>query len=134
MTSKDELQAFFQQAFPHSVLVIEEVKEGSAIIRKPIGQADLRPGNTVSGPTLMAIADAALYAAILGTIGLQALAVTTNLNINFLRKPSPENDIVAKCILIKLGKALAVGEVFIYSDGLPDPVAHAIGTYSIPPN
>jgi acyl-coenzyme A thioesterase PaaI-like protein len=81
----------------------------------------------------MTVADVALYVTILGEIGLVPLTVTTNLNINFLRKPSPENDIIGKCKLIKIGRSLAVGEVFLYSEGDKDPVAHAIGTYSIPP-
>ena len=78
------------------------------------------------------MADAALYVAILGEIGLEALAVTTNLNINFLHKPSANKNIIARCNLIKLGKSLATGEISSYSDGVSEPVAHAVGTYSIP--
>ncbi|MGB5542692.1 MAG: PaaI family thioesterase, partial [Gammaproteobacteria bacterium] len=85
------------------------------------------------GPVLMGVADAAIYVAILGELGLVALAVTTNLNINFLRKPSAERDILGKCKLIKLGRRLAIGEVLLYSEGDEEPVAHAVGTYSIPP-
>lgn len=81
----------------------------------------------------MEISDAALYVAILAEIGVIALAVTTNLNINFLRKPSSDKDIIAKCHLIKVGKTLAIGEVSVYSEGDLDPVAHAVGTYAIPP-
>ena len=80
----------------------------------------------------MAVADVALYVAILGEIGIVPLTVTTSLNINFLRKPSAERSIIGVCKLIKLGKTLAVGEVSLYSDGMPDPVAHAVGTYAIP--
>jgi acyl-coenzyme A thioesterase PaaI-like protein len=80
----------------------------------------------------MEMADAALYVTILSEIGLVSLAVTTNLNINFLRKPLSESDILAKCKLIKLGKTLAIGEVTIYSDGMAEPVGHAVGTYAIP--
>lgn len=80
----------------------------------------------------MEMADAALYVAVLSEIGLVALAVTTNLNINFLRKPSSNKDILARYKLIKVGKSLAVGEVSIYSDGVSEPVAHAAGTYAIP--
>ena len=87
----------------------------------------------MSGPTLMGLADAALYVAILGEIGLVALAVTTNLNINFLRKPLADRALLAECRLIKLGKVLAVGEVTLYSEGQEEPVAHVTGTYSIPP-
>ena len=95
--------------------------------------ADLRPGGTVSGPTMMTAADYALYIAILGEIGIVALAVTTNLSINFLRKPTAAQDIRAVCQLMKVGKALIVGDVWLYSIKLDEPIAHAVGTYSIPP-
>ena len=132
MTSKQELSDFFAKEFPQADVVVESLGPLSATLRKCIGQGDLRPGGTVSGPTLMALADAALYAAILGEIGLVALAVTTNLNINFLRKPVADRDILAECRLIKLGKSLAVGEVSLFSEGTAEPVAHVVGTYSIP--
>lgn len=133
MASKAELTHFFQTDFPQADFIIDSVGEKSATIRKKINHGHLRPGGTVSGPVLMELADAALYVTILSEIGLVAHAVTTNLNINFLRKPSAEKDIIAKCTLIKLGKVLAIGEVAIYSGDLPEPVAHAVGTYSIPP-
>jgi acyl-coenzyme A thioesterase PaaI-like protein len=75
----------------------------------------------------------ALYAAILGEIGIVPLAVTTSLNINFLRKPSADRDIVGVCKLIKVGRSLVTGDVYLYSEGDDRPVAHAVGTYSIPP-
>ena len=81
---------------------------------------------------MFALADVTLYVAILAQIGPVALAVTTNLNINFLRRPAP-GDLIADCRLLKLGKRLAVGEVFLHSPDDEDPVAHATGTYSIPP-
>jgi acyl-coenzyme A thioesterase PaaI-like protein len=99
-----------------------------------VGVDELRPGGTVSGPVLMATADVALYVAILGEIGIVPLTVTTSLNINFLRKPSADRDIIGRCKLIKLGKLLAVGEVSLYSEGNPEPVAHVVGTYAIPQN
>ena len=83
-------------------------------------------------PAQMAIADATLYAVVLGMIGPVELAVTTSLNINFLRKPPPA-DIIAEGRILKLGQRLAVGEVLLYSDGAAEPVAHVSGTYSIPP-
>ncbi|MDP3546117.1 MAG: PaaI family thioesterase, partial [Phreatobacter sp.] len=93
----------------------------------------LLPGGTISGPTMMTLADTGLYVAILASIGPVALAVTTNLNINFLRKPD-QRDLLAECRLVKLGKRLAVGEVSIWSEGDEEElVAHATGTYSIPP-
>jgi uncharacterized protein (TIGR00369 family) len=128
-----ELQQFFAREIPHADLLIEAVGVCSARVRKPVRPAHIRPGGTVSGPTIMELADAALYVAILGQIGLVALAVTTSLNFNFLRRPSAQRDLIAECTLLKLGRVLAVGEVTIYSDGEADPVAHATGTYSIPP-
>jgi uncharacterized protein (TIGR00369 family) len=91
----------------------------------------IRPGGTISGPTMMALADFAMYVGLLASIGPVPLAVTTSLNINFLRKPGM-SDLVAECRLLKLGKRLAVGEVVIRSDGTRAPVAHATSTYSIP--
>ena len=86
----------------------------------------------MAGPVLMAVADVALYVAILGEIGIVPLTVTTSLNINFLRKPAADRSIIGVCKLIKLGKTLAVGEVSLYSEGIADPVAHAVGTYALP--
>lgn len=111
---------------------IEKVGGKAARARFRIGREHLRPGDTVSGPTLMALADVAMYAALLGEIGLVPLAVTTNLNINFLRRPA-QRDVIAKATLLKVGKRLAVGEVMLFSDGDKEPVAHVTCTYSIPP-
>ncbi len=110
---------------------IEEVGPLSARMRMTYHERHLRPGGTISGPSMMALADLALYAAILAHIGPVALAVTSSLNFNFLRKPEPR-DLIGECRLFKLGKRLAVGEVSIFSDGNPDMVCHATGTYSIP--
>ena len=104
----------------------------SATIRMPIGINELRPGGTVSGPVMMTVADVALYVAILGEIGIVPLTVTTSLSINFLRKPASDKAILGVCKLMKVGKSLAVGEVTLYSEGVADPVAHAVGTYAIP--
>lgn len=133
MTSKKEVADFMAREFPQSQVTIEEVGNRAAKVRQPIGVDHLRPGGTVSGPVLMAVADVAMYAAILGEIGLVALAVTTNLSINFLRKPSSSQAIVGECKLMKVGIRLVVGEVSLYSEGNSEPVAHAVGTYSIPP-
>jgi uncharacterized protein (TIGR00369 family) len=111
----------------------EAIGDGTARVRLPFNAALTRPGGTISGPAMMALTDYGMYAAVLGAIGDVALAVTTNLNINFLRKPEPA-DMIAECRILKLGKRLAVVEVTIYSEGLEDPVAHATGTYSIPPS
>jgi acyl-coenzyme A thioesterase PaaI-like protein len=113
--------------------VVREVGGRGATVAHAIGPDELRPGGTVAGPVLMGLADVALYIAILGEIGIVPLTVTTSLTINFLRKPPADRAIVAFCKLMKLGKRLAVGEVWLYSEGEPDAVAHVVGTYAIPP-
>ena len=132
MPSKAEIQAFLEKAFSRFECTIEAVGNKGATIRREIGESELRPGGTVSGPTLMAMADTALYVAIFGEIGIVPMAVTTNLNINFLRRPTANAAIIAVCKLMKVGKSLAVGEVALYSEGDAEPVAHVVGTYSIP--
>ena len=134
MLSKTELQDFLKKEFPQTKCLVEAVGNKGATIRHSVGVDELRPGGTVSGPVMMTVADVALYVAILGEIGIVPLTVTTSLNINFLRKPSADRDIIGVCKLIKLGRSLAVGEVSLYSEGLDDVVAHVVGTYSIPPN
>jgi uncharacterized protein (TIGR00369 family) len=112
--------------------VIEDVWHRGCRVRKRFDAQSLRPGGTIAGPTTMAMADFAAYIAILASIGWVPHAVTTNLNINFLKKPEPR-DLLAEARLIKLGKRLAVGEIDIRSEGDDDLVAHATATYSIPP-
>ena len=133
MATQGEIAAFLAAAFPDRGFVVEAVGDAAATLSYGVGIDDLRPGGTVSGPVLMAVADVALYVAILGEIGIVPLAVTTSLTINFLRKPAPDKRVVGVCKLLKVGKALAVGEVALYSQGSDVPVAHAVGTYSIPP-
>ena len=133
MASKEEIEAFIAKDFPQCSSSIVAVGDRSATVRHRIGHGELRPGGTVSGPVLMEVADIALYIALLGEVGIVPLAVTTGFNINFLRKPSAERDIIGICRLIKVGKVLVVGEVNLYSEGDEHPVAHAVGTYSIPP-
>ena len=127
-----EVAAFIATEFPQTPCVVQHVEPGRATVLHPIGATELRPGGTVSGPTLMGVADVALYVAILGSIGIQPMAATTSLNINFLRRPPGDRPIVGECRLIKVGRTLAVGEVTLYSQGLDDPVAHAVGTYALP--
>lgn len=115
------------------LITVEALGPKSATVRFRVGAKHLRPGDTVSGPTLMTLADVAMYAALLGEIGLVSLAVTTNLNINFLRKPR-QTDVIAESKLLKIGKQLVIGEVFLYSEGDEALVAHATSTYSIPPS
>lgn len=133
--SQLQIEEFLHREFPQSLeqCQIEEVVERGATLRYRISADHLRPGGTVSGPTMMTLADFALYVAILGEIGLIGLAVTTNMNINFLRKPSGGQDLLGKCQLMKVGKTLVVGEVWIYSADSTEPVAHVVGSYSIPP-
>ena len=129
-------QALLDKGLPQMVelqAVVDDMRFGYCQMRLPANERFVRPGGTVSGPTMFALADASLWGAVLSAIGPVELAVTTNLNLNFLRKPELARDLVAETRLIKLGKRLAYGESFLYSDGLDEPVAHATGTYSIPP-
>jgi acyl-coenzyme A thioesterase PaaI-like protein len=133
MPTKEAIAAFIASDFPQTSCIVEEVGERRSRVRHRIGVDQLRPGGTVSGPVLMEVADLALYVALLADIGIVPLAVTTSMTINFLRKPRADRDIVGVCELMKVGRALAVGEVSLYSDGDEEPVAHVVGTYSIPP-
>ena len=133
--SAAELLKFLAEHFPQSAhldLRIEHLDDKTIRLRLPTHQRHLRPGGTTSGPTLMWLVDCGFYLLILGQLGPVALAVTTNLNINFMRKPGPV-DLIGEGRLMKLGKTLAVGDFTIWSDGVADPVAHATVTYAIPP-
>jgi uncharacterized protein (TIGR00369 family) len=134
MTPKEDIARFMAEAFPRSQFTIVEAEHRIATVRRQVTQDDTRPGGTVSGPTLMALADTALYVAIHSTLGLTPHAVTASLNINFLRRPSGDKAIVAVCKLLKVGRSLVVGEVSLFSEGTEDPVAHVVGTYAIPPD
>lgn len=111
---------------------LDSISNGLATMRLPFKANSLRPGGSISGPHMMLLADACMFAVVLSVIGEVKLAVTTNLNINFLRKPSP-NDLVGEGRVIKMGKRLAVLEVTIIDSSTMKTVAHATGTYSIPP-
>ena len=104
----------------------------SAVLTQAIDTRHLRPGGTVSGPTMFAIADCAFYVAVLAMIGREPLAVTTTLTINFLRKPA-ETELRAEARILKLGRTLATGDVLVFSAGTADPVAHAAVSYAVPP-
>lgn len=130
-----ELMDFLDREFPQTSdmgLRVEQAGDGTARVRLPVSERNLRPGGTVSGPTLFWLADLTFYVAVLAEIGPVALAVTTNMSINFLRKPGL-TDLIAEFRMLKLGRRLAVGDIAIYSEGNADPVAHVTGTYSIPP-
>jgi len=126
------LRREFPQAFTSDDIMIESADGQTCLLRQRFSERMLRPGGTVSGPTLMALADFAMYVVLLSAIGPIGLAVTTNLNINFLRKGQPGQDVLAEARLLKLGKRLAVGEVTLLSGTSPDPIAHVTATYSIP--
>ncbi|KZY38582.1 thioesterase [Roseovarius sp. HI0049] len=130
-----EIAAYLDEVFPQvdGQFTIEELGEMRVRVRLNVSEAHLRPGGTVSGPSVFALADVSVYIAILGMIGPKGMTVTTNCSIDFMRKPAANTDLIAECRLLKLGRVLAVGEVLIFSDGGTDPVARASLTYSIPP-
>ena len=129
---EDRLRAEFPEMFnAESGYALEALWFGGCRVRRHFHVRTLRPGGTVSGPIMMALADFTMYLAVLSAIGWVPLAVTTNFSINFLRKPAPR-DVLAEARLFKLGKRLAVGEIAIYSDGDDEMVAHATSTYSLP--
>ena len=132
----DQYNTLMTEEMPWAVeagMTLESIGADRATLRLAFNDAMLRPGGTISGPTRMALADATMYAVVLGAIGIVKLAVTTSFNINFLFRPSPA-DLLAEGRLLKIGKRLAVIEVTLHSDGHDEPVAHATGTYSIPPD
>ncbi len=130
--SADDLNLFLEEAFGgERAWTVEDVDEHRLVGRGRVDALRLRPGGTVSGPTLMGLADGAAYCQILAHIGPVALAVTSSLNITFLRKPQPA-DVLAEATFLKLGRKLAVVDVRLRSQGSPDLVAQAIVTYAIP--
>ncbi|MBX2804175.1 MAG: PaaI family thioesterase [Myxococcales bacterium] len=133
--SMAELDAFMEEHFPQERrfgATLQHLEPNRAVLRLPVGDANLRPGGTVSGPTLMTLADTAFYYLVLAMVGPRPLAVTTHLSIDFMRRPLPV-DVLAEAELLKLGKRLAVGRVTLRSDGDPRAVAHAAVTYAVPP-
>ena len=128
------LEAFLAREFPQvaSDLRIEEVGPMTARMRLLRHERHLRPGGTISGPSMTLLADCAFYVALLAQIGEQALAVTTNLSLDFLRKPA-DADLLCDCRILKLGRRLATGHAFLFGEGEADrPVAHATLTYALP--
>jgi len=133
--NEDEIAAFLADHFPQvsGEFVLDQLTPEGLVLRRHVSDKHLRPGGTVSGPTMFGLADVAFYLALLSRIGPVALAVTTNVSIDFLRKPMPDADLLGEARILKLGRQLAVGDVMIYSDGQAAPVARASLTYSIPP-
>lgn len=131
--SADELQTFMSDEFPQATITVEQVNAEGVWVRQPVDDSHLRPGGTISGPTMMATADTAAYVVVLSHIGIVPLAVTSNLNINFLRKPESGKSLLARGTLLHLGRRSVLTEVNIYSEGhMEKPVAHAVVTYAIP--
>ncbi len=129
------LTRFLDEVFPQVAadFEVEDVAENRLTMRLKVAERHLRPGGTVSGPTMFALADVSVYLAILAMIGPKALAVTTNCSIDFMRKPAADTDMICECRILKLGRVLAVGDCLLYSEGEAAPVARASLTYSIPP-
>lgn len=128
------LNAFLRREFAQVADMFEVIEaEAETVIRLRVDDSHLRPGGTVSGPSMFALADVGIYLAILSRIGPVALSVTTSATIDFLRKPLAGIDLLARVRVLKLGRSLAVGDCLIYSEGEAEPVARASMTYSVPP-
>ncbi|RMF15753.1 MAG: PaaI family thioesterase [Gammaproteobacteria bacterium] len=133
LTAKD-VQTIIRTGVPMAEdidLRVESLSSDHARVRVPFRAQAIRPGGTLSGPVLMSAADAAMYAAIMGALGKVEMAVTSNLNINFLKKPAPA-DLIAEATLLRLGRRLAFVEVSLFCDGDETLVAHATGSYALP--
>lgn len=130
-----EMTSFLDEVFPQvkGMFGIDRLDEDLLVMRLHASDRHLRPGGTVSGPAMFSLADVAAYVATMSRIGKQALAVTTNCSIDFMRKPAAGRDVIAHARLLKLGRSLSVTDVLIYSEGSEAPVARASLTYSIPP-
>ncbi|MCP3972294.1 MAG: PaaI family thioesterase [Rhodobacteraceae bacterium] len=132
--TRDDLTAFMASHFPQveGDFTIEDLTATGIKVRMHVSDRNLRPGGTVSGPSMFALADVSIYLAVLSMVGPEALAVTTNCSIDFMRKPEAGADLISEARILKLGRALAVGDVLIFSEGEEKPVARAGLTYSIP--
>ncbi|MEO0359308.1 MAG: PaaI family thioesterase, partial [Pseudomonadota bacterium] len=121
------LHIFLEQVFPqvHDMFRVERLADMEIDVRLLVNESHLRPGGTVSGPSMFGLADVAVYLAVMAMIGPKALAVTTNASIDFMRKPNAGEDLIGKVRLLKLGRALAVGDCLIYSEKGTSPVARA---------
>ena len=130
-----ELMAFLRRDFGQVAeeFAVERADASGVTLRLKVAERHLRPGGTVSGPSIFGLVDVAMYLAILSRIGPVALTVTTNCAIDFMRKPAAGRDLLGEARVLKLGRSLAVGDVMVFSEGMADPVARASLTYSIPP-
>ncbi len=129
----EDVTTYLAEVFPQidGQMTLEALGPMTARVRMPFDERNIRPGGTISGPAMFTLADCAFYIVTLAMIGREALTVTTNCNINFMRKPAPA-DLIAEARIMKLGRSLSVGDVTLYSEGVEEPVAHATLTYSIP--
>ncbi|KUP92522.1 PaaI family thioesterase [Tritonibacter horizontis] len=130
-----QLAAYLEDVFPQlrGDFSVETLAPGSITMRLHVQEQHLRPGGTVSGPAMFALADVSVYALVLAHLGREALAVTTNASFDFMRKPENGRDLLAQARLLKLGRTLAVGDILLFSEGKEEPVARSTMTYSIPP-
>lgn len=128
-----ELRSFFSEQFPQAPITIEHSESGFCRVKYQTEQKDIRPGNTIAGPVMVWLVDCATYGAILTEIGIVPLAVTTNISLNFLRKPLAGSILIGEARILKLGKRLVVTEVRVIEKGKTDLLAHGTLTYSIPP-
>jgi uncharacterized protein (TIGR00369 family) len=133
--NEEQLMTFMREAFPQMAdeFNVDHLAENEITMRMHISNQHLRPGGTVSGPSMFALADVCAYLVTLAMIGPKALAVTTSCSIDFMRKPAADTDLIANGRLLKLGKQLSVSDVLLYSEGQAKPVARASLTYAIPP-
>ncbi|WP_417816957.1 PaaI family thioesterase [Tritonibacter scottomollicae] len=130
-----QLMAYLEEVFPqiNGEFSVDSLRPGEITMRLNVQERHLRPGGTVSGPSMFALADVAVYALVLAHLGGEALAVTTNASFDFMRKPDGGRDLLGQARLLKLGRTLAVGDVLLFSEGKAEPVARSTMTYSIPP-
>lgn len=133
--TKEEMTVFLEDVFPQvkDDFVVESIDGVNSVVRLKVAERHLRPGGTVSGPSMFSLADVSAYVATLARIGKEALTVTTGCSMDFMRKPEAGKDLIAHTTLLKLGRTLSVSNILIYSEGSDVPVARANMTYSIPP-
>ena len=133
--TETDLSRFLDEVFPQARddFAVERLTDEGIVLRMKVSERHLRPGGTISGPAMFGLADVAFYFALMSRIGLQALAVTTNVAIDFLRKPLPDADLLGEARILKIGRQLAAGDVLIRSEGQEEVVARAGLTFSIPP-
>ena len=129
--SVEEVQGFMDREFPGHGIKINSIEKQTSLITKEVGQGDLRPGNTISGPTMMSLVDTAIYVAIIGELGLTQ-AVTTHLSIDFLKKPDGAKNVIGKGTLIKISRSSVFGHVELFSQGCTDIIAFATVNYALP--